>query len=74
MRPVAPCGRPVRLHLTAGQCGDAPRAAPLREGFEPGQVRHVLADAACDAIRVPGAADAGQSLHQAEPDAEGEEA
>lgn len=42
-----------RLILTAGQCGDAPQAEALLEGFARGQVGHVLADAAydSDAIR-----------------------
>ena len=39
--------------MTAGQCGDAPQAEGLLEGFEPRTVSHVLADAAydSDAIR-----------------------
>ena len=43
-------GRPVHLHLTAGQCGDAPQAESLLEGLSP---QHVLAAAAydSDAIR-----------------------
>jgi len=43
-------GRAVRLILTPGQAGDAPRAPLLLEGLRPG---HVIADAAydSDAIR-----------------------
>lgn len=43
-------GRAVRLQLTPGQAGDAPRAGPLLDGLRP---RHVVADAAydSDAIR-----------------------
>ena len=46
-------GRLVRLLITAGQCGDAPQAEGLLEGFEKGAVGHLLADAAydSDAIR-----------------------
>ncbi len=46
-------GRLVRLLVTAGQCGDAPQAEGLLDGFEKGTVGHVLADAAydSDAIR-----------------------
>ena len=38
-------GRPVRVILTPGQCGDAPQAAALLEGFQP---NHVIADKAYD--------------------------
>lgn len=38
----------VRLRLTAGQCGDAPQALPLLEGYKRGQVGCVIADAAYD--------------------------
>lgn len=43
-------GRAVRLALSPGQAGDAPRAPELLEGLRP---RHVVADAAydSDAIR-----------------------
>jgi putative transposase len=41
-------GRPRRLVVTAGQRGDAPRADVLLEGFGPGAVGHVVADAAYD--------------------------
>lgn len=43
-------GRPVRLLLSPGQAGDAPRAEALLRGLRP---KHVLADAAydSDAIR-----------------------
>ena len=43
-------GRAVRLLLTPGQAGDAPRAEQLLDGLHP---RHVVADAAydSDAIR-----------------------
>jgi putative transposase len=43
----------VRLLITAGQCGDAPQAEGLLEGFQQGMVGHVVADAAydSDAIR-----------------------
>jgi putative transposase len=34
--------------MTAGQCGDAPQAQALLEGFQKGTVGHVLADAAYD--------------------------
>ncbi|QDT57020.1 Transposase DDE domain protein [Caulifigura coniformis] len=46
-------GRLVRLLITAGQCGDAPQAEGLLQGFGKGTVGHVLADAAydSDAIR-----------------------
>ncbi|QDT57301.1 Transposase DDE domain protein [Caulifigura coniformis] len=46
-------GRLVRLLITAGQCGDAPQAEGLLDGFQNGTVGHVLADAAydSDAIR-----------------------
>lgn len=46
-------GRLQRLILTAGQCGDAPQAEALLEGFAAGEVGHVIADAAydSDAIR-----------------------
>jgi transposase len=46
-------GRLQRLILTAGQCGDAPQAEALLEGFAKGEVGHVIADAAydSDAIR-----------------------
>lgn len=46
-------GRLVRLLITAGQCGDAPQAEGLLEGFQKGMVGHVVADAAydSDAIR-----------------------
>jgi len=47
------CGRLLRLLVTAGQCGDAPQAEALLEGFEQGTVNHVVADVAydSDAIR-----------------------
>jgi len=38
-------GRPVRVILTPGQCGDAPQAPMLIEGFQPD---HVIADKAYD--------------------------
>lgn len=38
----------VRLRLTAGQCGDAPQALPLLEGYRRGEVGCVIADAAYD--------------------------
>jgi transposase len=38
-------GRPVRVILTPGQCGDAPQAPALLEGFHPA---HVIADKAYD--------------------------
>ncbi len=38
-------GRPVRIILTPGQCGDAPQAPALLEGFHPA---HVIADKAYD--------------------------
>jgi transposase len=38
-------GRPVRVILTPGQCGDAPQAPALLEGFRP---NHVIADKAYD--------------------------
>ena len=41
-------GRVVRLRLTAGQCGDAPQALPLLEGYSRGRVGCVVADAAYD--------------------------
>lgn len=43
-------GRAIRLQLTPGQAGDAPRAEMLLQGLRP---RHVVADAAydSDAIR-----------------------
>lgn len=43
----------MRLLITAGQCGDAPQAEGLLDGFEKGTVGHLLADAAydSDAIR-----------------------
>jgi transposase len=46
-------GRLLRLVVTAGQRGDAPQAAALLDGFGPGAVGHVVADAAydSDAIR-----------------------
>lgn len=43
-------GCAIRLHLTPGQAGDAPRAEMLLQGLRP---RHVVADAVydSDAIR-----------------------
>ena len=43
----------LKLLVSAGQCGDAPQAESLLEGFERGTVGHVVADAAydSDAIR-----------------------
>lgn len=41
-------GRLLKLLVTAGQCGDAPQAEHLLQGFEPRTVGHVLADAAYD--------------------------
>jgi transposase len=38
-------GRPVRVILTPGQCGDAPQAPALLEGF---RTNHVIADKAYD--------------------------
>ena len=38
----------ARLRLTAGQCGDAPQALPLLEGYKRGEVGCVIADAAYD--------------------------
>jgi len=38
-------GMPVRLILTAGQCGDAPQASALLSELKP---QHILADAAYD--------------------------
>lgn len=38
-------GRPVRIILSPGQSGDAPRALPLLKGLS---AKHVLADAAYD--------------------------
>lgn len=38
-------GRPIRVILTPGQCGDAPQAPMLLEGFQP---NHVIADKAYD--------------------------
>jgi transposase len=38
----------LKLLATAGQCGDAPQAEGLLEGFEQGTIDHVVADAAYD--------------------------
>ena len=38
----------ARLRLTAGQCGDAPQALPLLEGYKRGEVGCVIVDAAYD--------------------------
>ena len=38
----------MRLRLTAGQCGDAPQATPLLEGYRRGDVGCVIADPAYD--------------------------
>ena len=46
---VDAAGRPVRLILTGGQCGDNPQAATLLAGYKRGEVGAVLADAAYDA-------------------------
>ena len=45
---VDAAGRPVRLILTPGQCGDNPQAAALLEGYKRGQVGSVIADAGYD--------------------------
>lgn len=42
-------GHLMALALSAGQEGDGPYGRELLEGFEPGQIAHVLADAAYDA-------------------------
>lgn len=46
-------GRPVRLRLTAGQCGDAPQASHLLANYRRGEIGDVIADAGydSDAIR-----------------------
>jgi transposase len=48
---VSGTGRAVRLQLTPGQAGDAPRAEALLDGLRP---RHVVADAAYDSDAIRG--------------------
>ena len=38
----------MKMILTPGQDGDGPLGRKLLESFEPGQIKHVLADTAYD--------------------------
>ena len=45
-------GRLVSFRFTPGQRGDTPLGETLLEGFEPGEVGTIIADAACDSDRI----------------------
>lgn len=72
---VSGAGRAVRLLLSPGQAGDAPRAEALLKGLRP---RHVIADprGRLRQRRDPPdhPAKQGQGLHPPQPDTQGEEA
>ena len=46
--PIDGKGCLVKMILTPGQDGDGPLGRKLLESFEPGQIKHVLADTAYD--------------------------